>query len=169
MLLVEQGTNKNEVGGSYEDTALSAAAKNNYLAVVQHLVEQGAEADKANTKGSHLTPLHYASMRGHLEVVRYLLEQGQDRQEPLDSPPLCCYLRSSRDSQAAHGLWSGLNCGERPRSVADRCGSHRGDQTGHPRRAQTPPGPRPQASHRARPTPQCSRTSFRTARGTRSG
>ena len=78
-LLVEQGVDKNQVGGNYGDTALSAAADNNCFAVMQYLVEQGADMNKHNTKGANLAPLHYASSRGHLEVVRYLLEQGAER------------------------------------------------------------------------------------------
>ena len=49
-LLVEQGVDKNQVGGMFDDTALSAAAKNNHFAVVQYLVEQGADMNKRNTK-----------------------------------------------------------------------------------------------------------------------
>ena len=78
-LLVEQGVDKNQIGGKYGDTALSAAAKNNHFAVVQYLVEQGADMNKPNTKGAGVAPLHYVCSRGHLEVTRYLLEQGADR------------------------------------------------------------------------------------------
>ena len=86
-LLVEQGVDKNQVGGDYGDTALSAAAVNNHLAVVQYLVQQGADIDKGNTNGAGLAPLHYATARGHFEIIRYLLEQGADR----DKSNCYCY------------------------------------------------------------------------------
>ena len=77
-LLLQQGTDINQVGGDYEGrTALSAAADKNHLAVVQHLVEQGADMEIGDSYGSN--PIIYASTYGHLEVVRYLLEQGADR------------------------------------------------------------------------------------------
>ena len=79
LLVVEQGVDKNQVGGEYGETLLSAAVGNDHFAVVQYLVEQGADMDKADNKGDHLTPLHYATALGHLELVRYLLEQGADR------------------------------------------------------------------------------------------
>ena len=75
--LVEQGVDKNQVGGYYRDTPLSVAAENGHFMVVRYLVEQGADLQKV----SHFdwTPLLNASRCGHFEVVRYLLEQGADR------------------------------------------------------------------------------------------
>ena len=78
-LLLEHGADKNQTGGIFGETALSAAADNNHLTVVQYLVEQGADMNKGNAKGGRLTPLHYACSSGHLDVARYLLEQGADR------------------------------------------------------------------------------------------
>ena len=77
MLLVEQGTDKNQVGKLRNDTALCRAAGNNHLEVVRYLVEQGADMEIGDSYGSN--PIIYASTYGHLEVVRYLLEQGADR------------------------------------------------------------------------------------------
>jgi len=77
LLVEEQGVDKNLVGGEYDQTSLSTAAMNNQFAVVQYLVEQGADMDKVDRYGN--TPLHYAANAGHLEVTRYLLEQGADR------------------------------------------------------------------------------------------
>jgi hypothetical protein len=77
VLLVEQGNDKNEVGGVVEDTALGIAAQNDHLEVVRYLVEQSCEMEKAARNG--WTPLINASYHGHLDVARYLLEQGADR------------------------------------------------------------------------------------------
>ena len=74
ILLVEQGVDKNQVGGKFGDTASSAAAENNCLAVVQYLVEQGADTEIADVMG--WTPLIDASRHGHLEVAKCLLEHG---------------------------------------------------------------------------------------------
>ena len=70
--IVEQGVDKNQVGGEYGMTALSVASKYDHIDVVQYLVEQGADIEKGNTKGAFLTPLHYAAMEGNFEVARYL-------------------------------------------------------------------------------------------------
>ena len=78
-LLLEQGVDKNQIGGEFGDTALSAAAEHDHLDVVRYLVEQGADMERGNTKGACLNPLHYASLFGRLDVVRYLLEQGANR------------------------------------------------------------------------------------------
>ena len=78
-LFVEQGIDKNQSGGWMGRTALSAAACDNHLAVVQYLVEQGADMEKGDSKGSGFTPLLNALVGGHLDVVHYLLEQGADR------------------------------------------------------------------------------------------
>ena len=76
-LLVEQGMDKNQVGGVLEHTSLSVAAEKGHLDVVRYLVEQGADMEKACRNG--WSPLIRASVNDHLEVVRYLLEQGANR------------------------------------------------------------------------------------------
>ena len=75
--LVEQRANKNQIGRDDQRTALCTAAKDNHFAVVQYLVEQGADMEKGDCFGQ--TPLIWASFKGHLDVARYLLEQGADR------------------------------------------------------------------------------------------
>ena len=72
-LLVEQGADKNQVGGDtlWMETVLSTAAHQGHLDVVRYLVEQGADMEKCDSTG--WTPLFYASAHGHLDVVRYLL------------------------------------------------------------------------------------------------
>ena len=79
MQLVEQGADKNQVGGKFGDSALSAATENNNLSVVRFLVEQGADLELADVMG--WTPLIDASRHGHLEVARYLLEQGANTEK----------------------------------------------------------------------------------------
>ena len=76
-LLVGQGADKNQVGGDFEETALSVAADNGHLDIVRFLVEQGADMEKIDNCG--WTPLLASSANGHLELVRYLLEQGANR------------------------------------------------------------------------------------------
>ena len=71
--LVEQGEDKNQVGGGLLETVLSITADNAYLDVIQYLVEQGADMEKADNEG--WTPLIVASWRGHTGVTRYLLER----------------------------------------------------------------------------------------------
>ena len=71
-LLVEQGGDKNQVGGQFKDTALSIAAGKGHLDIVRFLVEQGADMEKADKHG--WTPLINASCEGNLEVARYLLD-----------------------------------------------------------------------------------------------
>jgi ankyrin repeat protein len=85
-LLVEHGVDKNLVGGLYDQTSLSIATSNNHFAVVQYLVEQGADMDKSDKYGQ--SPLLLAASNGHLEVTRYLLEQGADRDKPTTSAGL---------------------------------------------------------------------------------
>ena len=76
-LLLEQGVDKNQIGGLWKETALGVAASNGYLDIAQCLVEQGADVEKTDIDGN--TPIIDASHNGHLRVVRYLLEQGANR------------------------------------------------------------------------------------------
>ena len=46
------------------------------LDVVRHLLEQGADRDKANNRG--FTPLHFAAQNGHLETTKLLMFYGTD-------------------------------------------------------------------------------------------
>ena len=76
-LLLEQGIDKNQVGGPWSGTALCGAALHGQMDVVRFLVEQGADMEKADNVGC--TPLICASAKGCLEEARYLLEQGANR------------------------------------------------------------------------------------------
>ena len=76
-LLVEQGMDKNQVGGLFRQTCLSIASQNNHLPLVQYLVEQGANMEKVDKHG--WTPLMSSTCDDCFDVVRYLLEQGANR------------------------------------------------------------------------------------------
>ena len=78
-LLLEQGVDKNQIGGLWKETAIGIAASNGYLDIVQCLVEQGADVEKTDKDGN--TPIIDASHNGHLRVVCYLLEQGANREK----------------------------------------------------------------------------------------
>ena len=72
--LVEQGADKEMMGGRFGWTTLIIASQYGHLDVVRYLAEQGA--DIKNATRHSMTPMMNASDSGHLEVVRYLLEQG---------------------------------------------------------------------------------------------
>ena len=94
-LLVEQGMDKNQVGGHWEAPALLIAASKGHLSVVQYLVEQGADMEKGDS--DDCTPLITASAYGRLDVARYLLEQGADRDKA------CTNGETSLHCAARHG------------------------------------------------------------------
>ena len=52
------------------------AAAAGHLAMVQYLLDQGADKEKSTNNG--YSPLYAAAQNGHLAVVQYLLEQGAD-------------------------------------------------------------------------------------------
>ena len=82
IFLLEQGGDKNQVSGSFNDSALGEAAGKGHFDIVRYLVEQGADTEKAARDG-HI-PLIDASRMGHTDVVRYLLEQGVNRDKADD-------------------------------------------------------------------------------------
>ena len=59
-------------------SCLHCAAWNGHLAVVQYLVEQGADKEAKDNAGD--TALHLAAYAGELAVVQYLVEQGADKE-----------------------------------------------------------------------------------------
>ncbi|KAL0637809.1 Vacuolar protein sorting-associated protein 74 [Maublancomyces gigas] len=61
-------------------TAMMHAAKNGCDAVVNMLLDLGAEADVVDVLGN--TSLHYASAYGHLKVIRSLVERGSNCEKP---------------------------------------------------------------------------------------
>ena len=76
-ILLGQGDVDKDEDDRYCRTALMNAARKGHFAIVQYLVEQGADKEIANNFGE--TPLVLACANGHTEVTRYLLEQGSNR------------------------------------------------------------------------------------------
>ena len=58
-------------------TGILEAARNGHLAIVQLLLDAGADKEVARQDGA--TALHVAAQNGHLDVVRLLLEAGADK------------------------------------------------------------------------------------------
>ena len=88
--LVEQGMDKNQVGGQYGQTPLCAASLEGHIDIVRYLVEQGADMEETDIDGS--TPLIFAAWKGHYEEVCYLLQQGanRDNADYFGNTPLHC-------------------------------------------------------------------------------
>jgi len=79
--LLERGADINSSGPSIGNTpagvtALSYAAAENHLKVVEYLILHGAEVNQADAGGG--SPLIYAAWRGHTSVVKLLLKHGAD-------------------------------------------------------------------------------------------
>jgi ankyrin repeat protein len=66
-----------ELQDSYGRTPLSWAAQNGYEAVVQLLLENGADLESKDIEHER-TPLLWAAINGHKAVVQLLLENGAD-------------------------------------------------------------------------------------------
>ena len=58
-------------------TALYIAAEEGQIEVLQFLVEQGADKDKADNNG--VTALMISASKGHLDCLRYLVEQFSEK------------------------------------------------------------------------------------------
>lgn len=77
--LLEEGTPVDSENASGE-TALYLAAKRGHVAVVELLLERGADINKTieSSFGSEGTALHVAVNWGHIDVVRLFLDSGAD-------------------------------------------------------------------------------------------
>ena len=64
-------------GGLKKATALHLAVLRNHHAVVQLLIERGADLDPRDFP-DNATPLHFAAVHGELETIRLLVEAGAD-------------------------------------------------------------------------------------------
>jgi len=63
--------------GQYASTLLHVAAQQAQLAVVNELIERGADVN-AREEGDNTTPMHWAAATGRLDVVRRLADAGGD-------------------------------------------------------------------------------------------
>lgn len=59
----------------HKNAALLLSASNGHLAIVKHLVKQGAQVNYQNTVGGN-TALIVSAFNGHLDSVKYLVQQG---------------------------------------------------------------------------------------------
>ena len=75
--LVQEGTDVNMTCSSSNVTALQIAAAGGIFAIVQYLIQNGADKNVADNTGA--TALYEAAQNGHLPVVQYLIEQGADK------------------------------------------------------------------------------------------
>ena len=78
-LVKEDGIDVNMSSKTSNSTALQCAAALGHLPIVQYLLQQGADKDKADKEGT--SPLLAAATEGHLSVVQYLLEQGANKDQ----------------------------------------------------------------------------------------
>ena len=71
---IQNGADVNSQDEAVKNTALHYASANGHVAIVDKLLERGAEKDAANESGN--TALHWAAQNGHTEVVLRLLNAG---------------------------------------------------------------------------------------------
>ena len=81
--LVEEGIDINMTTNTTGASVILAAAIRGNLAIMQYLLQHGADKDKTDHEGR--TPLIAAAVDGHLAVVQYLLEQGVDKDKALNN------------------------------------------------------------------------------------
>ena len=74
-LLLDSGVDVEQATTDNGETALLAAAQNDYLEIVKLLVASGARKDRRTTD-TGMTPLFVSANEGHFEVVQYLIEAG---------------------------------------------------------------------------------------------
>ena len=73
-VLLEHGSNVNELEPKTKATALHYAALNGHSVLVEALLSWGAEVNRQDYLGT--TPLHFACQEGHLLCVLTLLKAG---------------------------------------------------------------------------------------------
>lgn len=74
--LIQQGANPNAHCLRHVYSAFSAAARNGHLAIVQDLLQGGADIEQQDTEG--FTPLMLAAKHNHLGVVNCLIQNNVD-------------------------------------------------------------------------------------------
>jgi hypothetical protein len=91
VMLSAKQTNLNMVNSSGENL-LMLAAIDNQLALVQKLIDKGADVNKPGW-----TALHYAASKGHIDMIRLLLDQQAyiDAESPNGTTPLMMAARYS--------------------------------------------------------------------------
>ena len=75
-------------------TPVFLAAQTGHLAVVDWLIENGADKDRANNTGA--TPVYVASQNGKLDVVRLLIEKGAGKDTATDTGATPVYIASQQ-------------------------------------------------------------------------
>ena len=88
--------------GFNDSTPLCEAASFGRREVVQLLLQNGADPDKADKLGLQKTPLHWAAMTGHSGVVEVLLDGGADlnsadRRGTLSLPDLDSFIVTAKN------------------------------------------------------------------------
>jgi len=73
--LIDEGVDLN-VWDKWGRTALSLAAGQGHLVVVELLLQKGAWVNPHEDYDTYETPLYAAAENGHLEVARFLVSQG---------------------------------------------------------------------------------------------
>ncbi|KAJ4762107.1 Ankyrin repeat-containing protein [Rhynchospora pubera] len=61
-------------GPAHAHRSLHMAAANGHLAIVDYLIQNGADVNATNLEKN--TPLHWACLNGHLEVIKSLIMSG---------------------------------------------------------------------------------------------
>lgn len=77
-------------------TALHVSAKNGYVAVVNILLEAGADVGSSLPSGGRYTPLHLAAQRGRCQVMEVLIHAGANVDDRLTGGATAMYLAAER-------------------------------------------------------------------------
>ena len=91
-MLVQEGIDVDMTSNITNTTALHTAAVFGRFPIVQYLLQQGADMNKANNEGC--SPLYAAAQEGHLPVVQYLLELGTDKDKAMNEGATPLFIAS---------------------------------------------------------------------------
>jgi 26S proteasome non-ATPase regulatory subunit 10 len=111
-----------------ERTALHWAASSGSFEIVQFLIDQGAEADKADASG--WTPLHIAVSAGHENVVRELIGAGADINRTNDKGITPLHYAASKSRIDIGRLLISRGANYNARDKANQLPLHRAASTG---------------------------------------
>lgn len=73
-LLINHGAEINPIDEEYQSTPLGMAARWGHIDMVNHLLDRGADINKAGAAWA--TPLEWSRKKGHSEIEKLLLENG---------------------------------------------------------------------------------------------